>query len=141
MPRNISISSGSDFSKKKFGTITKLTKPAFVYTGRVLSDNTFQNQTTIPLLENNIYYSNHGLKDENVLIDYSISVNFNDNVIQQFIEEYKIFSITSDQSTRAIQSLLTSLQSSSVSLSSLGPGSGQTKDPYDNNPPPECPVP
>ena len=138
MPNNISISSGYNFTKKIFGSVKKLTKPAFVHDGRVFSDNTFKNQKTIPLLENSIYYTNHGLKDEDVLIDYDISVSFNDNnIIQQFINNYQILVNTDNLNPRAIESMLKSLESGVKSLSS----NSITKDPYDNNPPPKCDVP
>jgi hypothetical protein len=61
MSNNINISSGSkSFQNKIFGRVTKLTKPSFAYEGKIFSDSTFNNQTIIPLLQNNIYYIDQG---------------------------------------------------------------------------------
>ena len=71
MFNNINISSGSkSFQNKIFGSIVKLTKPSFAYDGKIFSDTTFNNQKIIPLLEDNIYYANHGLPDEPIVYDY-----------------------------------------------------------------------
>ena len=68
MPKNINISSGSkSFQNKIFGSIVKLTKPSFAYDGKIFSDSIFNNQRTIPLLEDNIYYFNHGLNDSDII--------------------------------------------------------------------------
>ena len=71
MPKNINISSGSkSFQNKIFGSIVKLSKPSFVYEGKIFSDSTFNNQRTTPVPEDNIYYVNHGLPDEPIIYDY-----------------------------------------------------------------------
>ena len=76
MPNNINISSGSNsFQNKIFGSIVKLTKPSFSYSGKIFSDTIFDNQRTIPLLEDNIYYINHGLPNEIILYDLNYAID------------------------------------------------------------------
>ena len=143
---NINISSGSDFSKKKFGSIVKLTKPTFVYNGKIFSNNNFRNQRTIPVLENNIYYSNHGLVDSDVIYGITqYSFNLNNQQIQSDIVSIMEFLIppnsTGSVASRATGATLTSLSSSTngaVSMSSVGDAPA---DPYDDNDPPCPPVP
>jgi hypothetical protein len=138
MPNNINISSGSkSFQNKIFGSITKLTKPSFAYEGKIFSDTTFNNQRTIPLLENNLYFQNHGLIDSNILIDYSTYVNFND-ILSQSINEYEMLvggNTLNPIAIRNIQSSITSAISSSTTI-----GGNSFIDPYSDNPP-DCPVP
>ena len=75
MSNNINISSGSKSSQNKiFGSITKLTKPSFAYEGKIFSDNTFDNQRSIPQLENNIYYFNQGLLTELIFQIESLNI-------------------------------------------------------------------
>lgn len=138
MPNNINISSGSDFSKKKFGSITKLTKPTFVHNGKVFSDNIFKNQRTIPLLADDQYFFDHGLLDADILIDYSISVIIDNTLIQQLTNNYNTLSINSSNSL-AIRNTLANITSIASASSTIGTSSLLT-DPYDNNPP-DCPVP
>lgn len=138
MLKNISISSGSNFSKKIFGSITKPRNPSFIHSGKIFSDNTFKNQRTIPLLENNIYYANHGLIDSDIIIDYSIQASFDNLVIQAFNHNYTILSNSiASIDTRSITALLRSIESNYVGSSS---SSINTEDPYDNNPP-QCDIP
>lgn len=147
MPNNINISSGSDFSKKKFGSITKLTKPAFVHNGKVFSDNIFKNQRTIPLLENNTYYVNHGLTDPYTIYEEIIGFFNLENYMGMSVSEAEelISFIQSLNNTNSIAQRA-SLSSANALLSTLIGASSQTSiganpsDPYDNNPPdpPQC---
>jgi hypothetical protein len=142
---NINISSGSDFSKKKFGSIVKLTKPTFVYNGKIFSNNNFRNQRTIPVLENNIYYSNHGLVDSDVIYDITeYSFNLDNQQIQSDIVSIMQFLIPDDTgpvSSRATGATLTSLSSSTNGAVSMSSGGSAPADPYDDNNPPCPPVP
>jgi hypothetical protein len=107
MPRNISISSGTDFSKKIFGSVSKLRKPAFVHDGKIFSDNTFNNQRTIPLLVDNIYYTEHGLSDELIGYDYNNPISIINNTILNSMnsneyETYSQFAILSDNTGSSV---------------------------------------
>jgi hypothetical protein len=139
---NINISSGLDFSKKKFGSIVKLTKPSFVYNGKIFSDSIFSNQRTIALLEDNIYYFNHGLVDSDVIYgitQYSFSLD--NQEIQSDIVSIMQFLIpdnTGPVSSKATGATLTSLSSSTNGAVSVSSGGSVTPDPYNNNPPPPC---
>lgn len=76
MSNNINISSGSrSFQNKIFGSIVKLTNPSFVYAGKIFSDNIFDNEKTIPLLEDDIFYTNHGLPNEIILYDLNYPID------------------------------------------------------------------
>jgi hypothetical protein len=141
MPNNINISSGSrSFQNKIFGSVTQLSKPSFVYDGKIFSDTIFNNQRTIPLLENNIYYINHGLEDSDIIYDIT-QHSFNSNQeIQSYV--YTILN-TFDSSSGPIQSRAQQSSLSSISSSTSGAASASstsvTESIYTNNPPPPCP--
>jgi hypothetical protein len=137
MYKNINISSGSkSFQNKIFGSIVKLTKPSFVHSGKIFSNTIFNNQKIIPLSENSQYFQNHGLIDSNILIDYSISADFN-NTISQSINEYIMLSThnLNPIAKKNIEGILTSITSSSSTI-----GGSSISDPYDDNPT-DCPIP
>lgn len=141
MSKNIKISSGSDFSKKKFGLITKLTKPTFVHNGKVFSNNTFKNQRTIPLLENNIYYTNHGLPEDFNIYEYKIS-NFGPINIQSYMEFLIQSADTGLINPIQLRAFTSTIQSNpATNINSVASSLLNVNDPYNNNPPPECPLP
>jgi hypothetical protein len=137
MPNNINISSGSkSFQNKIFGSIVKLTKPSFAYEGKIFSDSIFDNQRTIPLLENNSYFQNHGLIDFDVLINYNIYSNF-DNILLQSINEFQVLAAGNTLNPIALKNIQASITNSISSSTTLG--GNPFVDPYSNNPP-NCPT-
>jgi hypothetical protein len=144
MPKNINISSGSkSFQNKIFGSIVKLTKPSFAYDGKIFSDNIFDNQKTIPLLENNTYYIGHGLPDSDVIYgitQYSFSLD-NQEIQSDIVSIMQLLNFannTGPVASRATVATLTSLSSSTNGAVSVSSGGSVTPDPYNNNPPPPC---
>lgn len=135
MPNNINISSGSDFSKKKFGSITKLTKPTFVHNGKVFSDHIFNNQQTLPLIEDNIYYTAHGLPDlyqTYELIPFNIN-NIELQSIFSLLSIYNFSSLSAEYlSNRSDISVANALISSTLGGNPFDPLPGE--DPYNTNP-------
>jgi hypothetical protein len=115
MSNNINISSGSkSFQNKIFGRVTKLTKPSFAYEGKIFSDSTFNNQTIIPLLQNNIYYIDQGLPDELIVYNENYSIN-----IETIFNQLSILS-----STLVNNSPVGDRNSSAVANSLFGPSLG-----------------
>jgi hypothetical protein len=142
MPRNISISSGKDFTKKIFGSVSKLRKPAFVHDGKIFSDHIFNNQRNIPLLEDNIYFINHGLPDDYQVYE-QILANFNNNPnIQSFRAAMALIQSIGTNSTIQDRSIIQTMNSifSSSAGANLDPSVSSSDDPYNNNPPPQCPI-
>jgi hypothetical protein len=132
MSRNISISSGSDFTKKIFGSISKLTKPTFVHDGKIFSDTNFKNQRTIPLIEDSLYYIGHGLPDDFSL--FGSTVTFGTDIeIQQMFES--IFSVLADSPSNSIETRATLAAIQSLNSATNGASfSGQSLlDPYGGN--------
>ena len=132
MPNNINISSGSrSFQNKIFGSITKLTKPSFAYEGKIFSDTTFNNQKTIPLLENSTYYIGHGLPDDFTL--FGTTISFGEDIEIQMLES--MFNIlvnypSNSIETRAILAAAASLSSATSGAALQG---SSLLDPYDDN--------
>lgn len=130
---NINISSGSDFSKKKFGSVVKLTKPAFVHNGKIFSDHIFNNQKTIPYYKNEAYYVAHGLPDDFSLLNNAIPFSFgSNNEIQNFIQTQ--YNILNNPPSNPVENRSFSANTTTSNISSI-------LDPYDDNEPPECTIP
>lgn len=142
MSNNINISSGSDFSKKIFGSIVKLTKPTFVHNSKVFSDHVFRNQQTLPLLENSIYYTNHGLSDIDEIYGLS-QYYFNLDIEIQTVVSSFIQAFTNETNNPvATRSLRSSLNSISSSMYGSDPFNTSRPSYDDNTPPPdECRTP
>lgn len=101
MSKNINISSGSkSFQNKIFGSIVKLSKPSFAYEGKIFSDSIFDNQRTIPVLEDNIYYANHGLPDEPIIYLYEYAIDL--NLYIQSIINNSMYSSLAGPTTNAV---------------------------------------
>ncbi len=134
MLNNINISSGSkSFQNKIFGSIVKLTKPSFSYSGKIFSDSTFNNQKTIPLLENNIYYTDHGLLDELLNINYDYQ-----GTTEELIFEIESLSIQGvSVNAVAIRNNGAIVQSLDLSFS----GFSGLLDPNTYTDNPQCPIP
>lgn len=138
MPKNIKISSGSDFSKKIFGPVTKPIKPSFTYEGKVFSDTTFKNQRIIPYYKNETYYIPHGLPDDFTFLNSENSVLFSfneDNQVQNLL-----YDILANVSSNPVKDRADAALSS---VAPVGVGGFSFFDPYDQNPqdPPKCSIP
>ena len=146
MSNNINISSGSDFSKRIFGPITKPQKPAFVHNGSVFSDNIFKNQKISSILQNNTYYIDHGLPDDYVIYEQILGF-FNEteyegmsSISNDFISFIQSLNNLSPIQQRAIISTANSILSNTTGSNLSSSVGSNSSDPYDNNPPPPCPI-
>lgn len=137
MSNYLNISSGAKFTNKIFGTPGVSKKPAIIKSGKIFAENVFQNQKILPRLENNPYYSNHGLINDDVIIDYSILASFSDDLVE---EQSITFSSLALQNSRSrgdsaminlAQSNLSGFLNTNISIT----------NPYDNNSDPPCTVP
>ena len=131
---NIKISSGFGF-KKFFGSQSLNIRPTIVHNGTIIGQTIFKNQNIPVLLENNLYYSAHGLPD-NFTVYEALYVGFNINTIQSL--SFKIQQ-TNDTISPIEQRLYDSYLRSIIESNSLN--INPRLDPYDNNPPPTCSIP